>query len=217
MRIVGAAKPGTLNVSTTANVPYYIEDPESYRGDMEDKSEYSTDIKKTKSKTLLRNKPKYTKRPTSGVKLKKIDQSQLSISQKDIGTARKSLQKTDRTALGATEIAPEGDTFAALKIKLTPEQQDFITKYRKLEELDKVKEIKFFRCLGDPPITSEEIEDYKKKREEFIKEQEYRKYENIQYNTETDQDRVVVDTDLPMDMNPQLSLYQNNHFELRRR
>ena len=61
-------------------------------------------------------------------------------------------------------IAP----FATLKIKLTPEELDFISKYRQLEELDKVKEIKMFRCLGDPPITDDDISSFKQNRVDYI-------------------------------------------------
>lgn len=45
--------------------------------------------------------------------------------------------------MGETQIGD--DAFATVKAKLTPNEQDFILKYRQLEELDKVKEIKFFQ------------------------------------------------------------------------
>jgi hypothetical protein len=44
-----------------------------------------------------------------------------------------------------------------------------------------------------------------------------KRFENTRYITETDNDRVVVDTDIHMDTNIQFDLYQNNHFELRKR
>lgn len=206
VRIVGSATAGSIDVSSKIQNPYYIEDPQSYQ-DIDEESEHRLDVTKTKSKTLLRNKPQqYSKRPGSGVKLKKIDQSQLSTTRKGVETDR---QSEDRQALVETQ--------PTIKTKLTPDEQEFITKYRQLEELDKVKEIKFFECLGDPPITDEEIDEHRKKRKDIIDKINKMRFDNTRYTTETDTDRVVVDTDLPMELNPQLDLYQNNHFELRKR
>ena len=38
-------------------------------------------------------------------------------------------------------------------VKLSVDEQDFIKQYRKLEELEREKGIKFFQCVGDPPHT----------------------------------------------------------------
>lgn len=66
-------------------------------------------------------------------------------------------------------------------------------------------------------MTSEEIDFYKNKRKEYINDTNMKRFNNTRYVTETDNDRVIVDTDIPINMNPQLDLYQNNHFELRKR
>jgi len=34
-------------------------------------------------------------------------------------------------------------------------EQNFIKEYRHLEDLEREKGIKFFQCIGDPPITKE--------------------------------------------------------------
>lgn len=38
-------------------------------------------------------------------------------------------------------------------MKLTVDEQDFIKEYRRLEELEREKGIKFFQSVGDPPHT----------------------------------------------------------------
>jgi hypothetical protein len=45
-------------------------------------------------------------------------------------------------------------TLASLKsVKLSDEEQTFLIEYRKLEELEREKGIKFFQCIGDEPHT----------------------------------------------------------------
>ena len=39
-------------------------------------------------------------------------------------------------------------------VKLSVDEQSFIKQYRKLEDLEREKGIKFFQCVGDPPHTS---------------------------------------------------------------
>ena len=38
-------------------------------------------------------------------------------------------------------------------MKLTADEQEFIKEYRRLEELEREKGIKFFQSVGDPPHT----------------------------------------------------------------
>ena len=201
VRVVGSATPGTFNVGATKD-HIEIEDYgyNSY-GDIqeEDQQDSRRDTKTQwdKPKTLLTNKSsKYSKRPGSGVKLKKLDTTKLSTN-RGAETGRQS------------DVGDMVNTMPNLKKKLTPEELDFITKYRQLEELDKTKEIKMFRCLGDPPITGEEIDTHKQTRVDYIDGKNMEKYHDINYTTE-------LDTDIPEGMNPQLDLYQNNHFELRK-
>jgi hypothetical protein len=130
VRVVGASKPG--DGPQRADVSYYnMEDNED-----EEYSRYGD----SRTKTLLGSKPsKYTKRPGSGVKLKQIDSTQLSTTRKGQESTRK-LQETTRYGEDTQPV----DGFPTLKTKLTSIETSFIQKYRQLEELDKVKEIKFF-------------------------------------------------------------------------
>jgi len=207
VNVVGSALPGTFDVTQKSAINYYIDDPQSYR-DSEERNESQMEDTTSKPKTLLGKKStQYSKRPGSGVKLKKIDKKQLT-------TQRTSGLESTRKSMVSDDME-EG--FTTFKTKLTPQEQEFIAKYRQLEELDKVKEIKFFECLGDPPMTTEEIEYYQQNRKEFIEAFNMQRFDNTRYTTETDTDMVIVDTDLPMELQPQLDLYQNNHFELRKR
>lgn len=43
-------------------------------------------------------------------------------------------------------------------MKLSVDEQEFIKEYRKLEDLEREKGIKFFQCVGDPPHTDEFVE-----------------------------------------------------------
>ena len=55
--------------------------------------------------------------------------------------------------------------FLALKtVKLTDLEQAFIREYRELEELEREKGVKFFRCIGDEPHTEQFTEGIEEKR-----------------------------------------------------
>ena len=43
-------------------------------------------------------------------------------------------------------------------VKLSVDEQEFIKQYRKLEELEREKGIKFFQCVGDPPHTQQFVD-----------------------------------------------------------
>jgi hypothetical protein len=53
-------------------------------------------------------------------------------------------------------------------IKLSPDEQQFIKEYRRLEELEREKGIKFFQCLGDPPHTEQFVREVENKRRDYI-------------------------------------------------
>ncbi len=38
-------------------------------------------------------------------------------------------------------------------VKLSKDETDFLKDYRRLEDLEREKGIKFFQCIGDAPIT----------------------------------------------------------------
>jgi len=57
--------------------------------------------------------------------------------------------ETKQPVLGGNE---GGEAILNLKtIKLTADEQQFLKEYRKIEELEREKGIKFFQCIGDPP------------------------------------------------------------------
>jgi hypothetical protein len=146
-RIVGNALPTKQNVKG---------------GDIQQDEQAATttqeyEVKKTKTRTLLTNK-KDAMRTSSraGVRLDKIPEGAV----KTFG-ASSSIQKAysvepvDRgmdTAVGAG--TDNNQTLPTLKNqKITRQEQNFIKEYRHLEELEREKGIKFFQCVGDPPIT----------------------------------------------------------------
>lgn len=43
-------------------------------------------------------------------------------------------------------------------VKLTEDEQKFIVEYRRLEDLEREKGIKFFRCVGDEPHTQDFVD-----------------------------------------------------------
>ena len=53
-------------------------------------------------------------------------------------------------------------------MKLTADEQEFIKEYRRLEELEREKGIKFFQSVGDPPHTQEFVDDINGKRQRMI-------------------------------------------------
>ena len=48
--------------------------------------------------------------------------------------------------------------------KLSGEELTFLNDYKRIEELEKQKGIKFFECIGDPPIEDEFVERLEVKR-----------------------------------------------------
>jgi len=53
-------------------------------------------------------------------------------------------------------------------MKLTEDEQVFIKQYRRLEELEREKGIKFFQSVGDPPHTKEFVDGISGKRQRLI-------------------------------------------------
>jgi len=59
-------------------------------------------------------------------------------------------------ATGSHElIKHQGGIELKMVVKPTDEEQNFIREYKKLEEIEREKGIKFFRCIGDEPHTKE--------------------------------------------------------------
>ena len=63
----------------------------------------------------------------------------------------KSFKKKDPTKEDKVE-----DKLANLKnMKLSEDEYAFLMDYRRLEDLEREKGIKFFECIGDPPASTE--------------------------------------------------------------
>lgn len=106
-------------------------------------------------------------------------------------------------------------------MKLSVDEQEFIKEYRKLEDLEREKGIKFFQCVGDPPHTDEFVEGVEKKRSDFLEDaaNEMRDSDCHRFSTEVDKDKVVVDNTAATDIvaKPKWDAFENNHFAMRRR
>ena len=84
-------------------------------------------------------------------------------------------------------------------VKLTEDETKFIKEYRRLEDLEREKGIKFFQCVGDPPHTQDFVEGVEAKRHHMIetKNNEMRERDCTRFTTVINSDRVVVDTTAP--------------------
>ena len=51
---------------------------------------------------------------------------------------------------------------------MTADETSFLMEYRRLEDLERAKGIKFFQCVGDEPHTQEFIENRQGTRNELI-------------------------------------------------
>jgi len=105
-------------------------------------------------------------------------------------------------------------------VKLSKDETDFIREYRRLEDLERQKGIKFFQCIGDPPpITTETIDYIKAKRGAIIegKLAEMREQDVTRFAPGIDLDKVVVDVELELKDQPKWDAFENNHFAMRRR
>lgn len=106
-------------------------------------------------------------------------------------------------------------------VKLSVEEQDFIKEYRKLEELEREKGIKFFQCVGDPPHSQQFVDDIEGRREYTLQtEADHMRTQDCQrFQTEFDSDKVVVETSVygELEQKPKWDAFENNHFAMRRR
>ena len=106
-------------------------------------------------------------------------------------------------------------------IKLSHDEQMFIKEYRRLEELEREKGIKFFQCLGDSPHTAEFVSGVEDKRQMYINQglAEMRHRDCTRFGTVTNEDKVVVPIAASKEIaaRPKWDAFQNNHFAMRRR
>ena len=58
-------------------------------------------------------------------------------------------------------------------MNLSEDELKFLKEYRRLEDLEREKGIKFFECVGDPPATVEFLQAIEVKRQNFIENKLY--------------------------------------------
>lgn len=102
---------------------------------------------------------------------------------------------------------------------LSNDEFAFLKEYRRLEDLEREKGIKFFECIGDPPATEKFLGDIQVKRQNYINERldEMREKDCHRFATEINSDKVVVPTDIKISDQPRWNIYDNNHFAMRKR
>lgn len=78
--------------------------------------------------------------------------------------------------------------------KLSEDELAFLMNYRKLEDLEREKGIKFFECVGDPPMTDAFKHNVEDTRIIFTtnKQVEMRAADCRRFSTEVNADKVVV-------------------------
>ena len=91
-----------------------------------------------------------------------VDSKTLLTSHKNPQTRLKKLTNTaqKQDASVAEEPVTQKSSMVDIKtVKLSEEEQCFIRSYRQIEEVEREKGIKFFRCIGDEPHTEVFVEE----------------------------------------------------------
>lgn len=129
----------------------------------------------------------------------------------------KSFKKSTK---GVTPKESEDETLKKLKaMNLSEDELAFLKEYRRLEELERQKGIKFFECTGDPPHTEEFTDGVVSKRENFINTrlEDMRGKDCTRYSSEVNSDKVVVPIEISLTDKPKWDVFENNHFAMRKR
>ena len=169
-----------------------------------DTSARSDNVIKRKGRTLLTDK---SARPTRGLpqQLEKIPES--------------SFKKTKtKTPEEQNSLDQKLNSMKQTKNMSTTELQ-FLKEFRKLEDLEREKGIKFFECIGDPPATEQFVGHVQVLRNNFIenKKDKMRDEDLKRFSTEINSDKVVVPTDIALSTFPKWDVYENDHFAMRKR
>ena len=175
VRVLGSAVPQKIDVNTL-----YAVEEEQVGAEMD--PSLTSSVIKRKGRTLLTDKSTRPKK-TGHVTLDKLPE--------------KSFKGGSTAGKGLTS-----DEEALLKMRAAHNMSDdefaFLKDYRRLEELEREKGIKFFQCIGDPPATEEFVANIQVKRLNFIeeKELEMREQDCLRFATEVNSDKVVVPTNV---------------------
>lgn len=90
-----------------------------------------------------------------------------------ISELAKSMKATDLESIKASEGAAAGgqEMQKVFSTKSKQEEAAFLQLFRRVEALDREKEIKFFSCVGDDYFSPQEMQDVGDKRQELIDEE----------------------------------------------
>ena len=148
IRLLGSATPQRIDIRQKL---YDQTVNESMEDGLEASEAEGTDrVIKRKGRTLLTDKSTRPTRQGEGQQLDKIPE--------------KSFKKTTKT-----QEADQDETDIKLKaMNLSADELSFLKEYRRLEDLEREKGIKFFECVGDPPATEDFVGGIKVKRQNFI-------------------------------------------------
>ena len=106
------------------------------------------------------------------------------------------LEKIPESTLKKTMANTEKAQQSGLKstMKLTEDEKNFLHEFRRLEDLEREKGIKFFECIGDPPATEEFVNGIENKRNNNIENKlaVMRTQDCHRFATEVNRDKVVV-------------------------
>ena len=102
---------------------------------------------------------------------------------------------------------------------MTDDELRFLKEFRRLEELEREKGIKFFECIGDPPASEDFVGGVRVLRNNFIenKKDRMRDEDCSRFGTVINSDKVVVPCEIDLSAKPKWDKYQNNHFSMRKR
>lgn len=103
--------------------------------------------------------------------------------------------------------------------KLSEDELAFLMDYRRLEDLEREKGIKFFECVGDPPMTEAFQSNIEDTRANFItnNQVDMRNKDCQRYKTDINMDKVVVPAVNQITNEPAWDEHRNNHFTMKRR
>jgi hypothetical protein len=96
-----------------------------------------------------------------------------------------------------------------VSMKLSEDELAFLKEYRRLEDLEREKGIKFFECIGDPPATDQFKDGVKDKRNMLVEQglNKMRAEDTHRFAVEVNKDKVVVPTTVNIAARPKWDVY----------
>lgn len=131
-----------------------------------------TGVIKRKNRTLLMMDKNARRVPNSNLGGTGVSAGSQMLDKIPEGSFKKKGQQTNRSTLGGSKTQTKGAAETGLKneqmAKLSEDELAFLMDYRKLEALEREKGIKFFECVGDPPMTEAFQKDIEQYRSNFV-------------------------------------------------